>query len=163
MPERVAARLIAAQGRPDSPDAVPTEFSAELFFPGGVTASFYNSFQTEHQQLFVAARSGGYLTVDDFVLPFFGSETHFSVTQSAFEVDGCQFNMAPRRRQVSTAEYSNNHDSAQETNLFRNFNGLVLAGSPDPHWPEIALKTQRVMDACLESARKDGEMVRVGA
>jgi len=35
----------------------------------------------------------------------------------------------------------------------------VLSGQPDPHWAEVALKTQRVMDACLESARKDGASV----
>ena len=161
LPERVTGRILAAQGRPDSPDSVPMEFSAELFFPGGVTASFYNSFQTEHQQVFTASGSAGYLRVEDFVLPFFGSETQFSVTKSSFEVDGCQFNMAPGRRQVSYPEYSNNHDTAQETNLFRNFNALVLGGSPDPHWPEIALKTQRIMDACLASARSDGAVVRL--
>jgi hypothetical protein len=29
----------------------------------------------------------------------------------------------------------------------------VLSGKLDLHWPEITLKTQRVLDACLESAR----------
>jgi len=162
LPERVTGRILAAQGRPDSPDAVPMEFSAELFFPGGVTASFYNSFRTEHQQIFTASGSAGYLKVEDFVLPFFGSETSFTITKSSFEVDGCQFNMAPGRRTISRPEYSNNHATAQETNLFRTFNSLVQGGAPASYWPDIALKTQQVMDACLASARQDGVMVTLG-
>lgn len=161
MPERVSGRILAAQGRSDSPGAVPMEFSAELFFPGGLSASFYNSFQTEHQQIFIASGTSGYLKLDDFVLPFHGSETRFTVTNSSFDVDGCRFNMAPGRREISCAEYSNNHPTAQETNLFRTFNTLVAGGSPDPHWPEIALKTQKVMDACLASARNNGTQVPV--
>ena len=38
---------------------------------------------------------------------------------------------------------------------------LVLAGYVDPHWPNVALQTQRVMDACLASARSDGRPVAV--
>jgi predicted dehydrogenase len=161
MPERVSGRILAAQGRPDSPGAVPMEFSAELFFPGGVTASFYNSFQTEHQQIFVASGSAGYLKLDDFVLSFFGGETQFSVTKSSFQVDGCRFNMVPGRRHVTCPEYSNNHPTAQETSLFRTFNALVANGTLDPHWPEIAWKTQKIMDACLASARNDGAIVQL--
>ena len=33
---------------------------------------------------------------------------------------------------------------------------LVLGGKPDPFWPDISLKTQRVMEACGESARTGG-------
>jgi predicted dehydrogenase len=159
MPTHVSARLLAAQGRSDSPDAVPIEFSAELWFPDGVTASFYTSFQTENQQTCLISGTQGYLSLDDFVLPFFGSEVGFHVTKSSFEIDGCRFHMAPRRRTETIPEYSNNHPSAQETNLFRRFGDLVLRGHPDSHWPEISLKTQRVLDACLESARNDGARI----
>ena len=62
-------------------------------------------------------------------------------------------------RSVATREYSNNHPSAQETNLFRKFSSLALSGQPDPHWPEIALKTQRVLDACLASAQDGGKLI----
>jgi predicted dehydrogenase len=41
MPLQVAGWLQAEQGRPDSPAAVPTAFCGELFFAGGVSASFY--------------------------------------------------------------------------------------------------------------------------
>ena len=53
------------------------------------------------------------------------------------------------------------HATAQETNLFRDFSTLVIEKRRDPHWGEIALKTQVVLDACWQSAR-EGRSVRVG-
>lgn len=160
MPTRVTARLLASAARPDSPAKVPLEFSAELFFPNDVSASFYCSFQTEHQQWANISGTRGHLTVPDFVLPFFGDEVRFRVTNSAFQVAGCQFDMEQRGRDVSLLEHSNNHPTAQETNLFRTFSALALSGRLDPHWGEIALKTQQVMDACYASAMDDGKPVR---
>jgi len=154
LPTHVTARLLATAGRPDSPDQVPLEFSAELFFQNGVSASFYCSFQTENQQWANISGTKGFVHVPDFVLPFFGDEVRFDVTNSAFQVTGCDFDMQRRTRPVSLPEYSNSHATAQETNLFRTFSALVTSGRHDPHWGEIALKTQRVMDACLEAARE---------
>ena len=58
---------------------------------------------------------------------------------------------------VSVSEFSNNDANAQESNLFRNFSSLVLGGTPDPHWPEISLKTQLVLDAALRSAQNNSD------
>ena len=41
------------------------------------------------------------------------------------------------------------------------FAQLSLSGRLDPYWGEIALKTQQVLDACLQSARAAGRMVAV--
>jgi predicted dehydrogenase len=161
MPERVSARLLSGFGREDSPDKVPTEFSAELFFPGGVSASFYNSFRAENQQWVNISGTKGHLVVSDFVLPYYDSELAFDLHRAKFDFETCQSNMERHSRRISVAEFSNNHVNAQETKLFRNFARLALEGKPDNHWPEIALKTQRVMDACLESARKDGAMLAI--
>ena len=60
------------------------------------------------------------------------------------------------RRTVAVQEYSNNHESAQETNLFRNFAAQVQSGKLNHDWPEIALRTQQVMEACLASAHDEG-------
>ena len=62
---------LAGHARDDSPDQVPTQFSGELFFDNGVSASFYNSFETEHQQWVNISGSKGHLTINDFVLPLF--------------------------------------------------------------------------------------------
>ncbi len=50
LPTRVYGHLLASHGRPDSPAQVPTEFSAELFYPEGVSASLYCSFLAEIRQ-----------------------------------------------------------------------------------------------------------------
>lgn len=160
MPNRVAARLLKTASREDSGEYLPLEFSAEMFFDdAGVSASFFCAFTIEHQQWVHLSGSQGNLQLNDFVLPYFGPTIDFEVNNAAFNIYGCDFNMERHRRTVSTSEYSSGHANAQETNLFRNFARLALSGSPDNHWPDIALKTQRVMDAVRESARADGKML----
>ena len=161
MPRRVSARMLSQSHRPDSQHDVPMEFSAELFFDGGVSATFYNSFLTENQQWGIIAGSKGFAQVTDYVLPFVGCESAFTVHKAAFHVDGCDYSMEEHTRRHSVYEYSNNAPSAQETNLFRNFSELVLRGQPDDFWADIALKTQQVMDACLASARQDGKTIEL--
>jgi len=73
----------------------------------------------------------------------------------------CDFNMERHDRVVSVPEYSNSHPTAQETGLFRNFGELVLSGQPDPKWGDIALKTQQVLMACIESSKQDGARVEL--
>ena len=58
-------------------------------------------------------------------------------------------------------EYSDGATDSQETNMIRTFAGLITSGTLDPTWPDIALKTQVVLDACLRSAREAGNMVPV--
>ena len=161
MPRRVSARMLSQSHRPDSQHDVPMEFSAELFFDGGVSATFYNSFLTENQQWGIIAGSKGFAQVTDYVLPFVGCESAFTVHKAAFHVDGCDYSMEEHTRRYAVYEYSNNAPSAQETNLFRNFSELVLRGKPDDFWADIALKTQQVMDACLASARQDGKTIEL--
>jgi predicted dehydrogenase len=157
-PERVAGHLLRVIERPgESP--VPLEFSGELFFSGGVSASFYCSFVTEVQQWADVSGSLGRLHLRDFVLPHYGSETSFDVWNDSLRVEGCLFNMEPHRRRVTVREYSNNAYSAAESNLFRRFGALVLAGQVDPTWGESALATQQVLDACLASARSGGQTI----
>jgi len=161
MPVRVSGRVLSQMGRPDSPDAVPTEFSGELFFESGPSASFYCSFLTEHQQWANISGTGGHVDLRDFVLPFFGDEVAFEITNANFRVEGCDFMMEPHRKRVAVSEYSNSHTTSQEARMFRTFADLVLGGVPDDHWPEIALKTQRVLDGCLRSARNRSEVVEM--
>ncbi len=161
MPRRVSARMLSQSHRPDSKLDVPMEFSAELFFDGGVSATFYNSFLTENQQWAIIAGSKGFAQVSDYVLPFVGCESAFTIHKAAFHVDGCDYSMEEHTRRHAVYEYSNNAPSAQESNLFRNFSELVLSGKPNLFWPDISLKTQQVMDACLASARQDGKTIEL--
>jgi predicted dehydrogenase len=154
LPTEVTARLLAEKGQPGRPDKVPFELSAELVFPGGVSAGLYCSFQTENQQWANVSGTRGFVHVPDFVLPFFGDEVRFDVTNSVFQVEGCDFDMQRRTRQVVVPEYSNSHATAQEAGMFRTFSSLVTSGRRDPRWGEMALATQLVMDACARSARE---------
>jgi len=153
MPVSVAARMIREHR------SVPVSISAELAFPGGVTASLYCSFEAENQQWVHISGTKGHIAMDDFVLPSHGPELAFEVGQPSFEVDGCHFHMERHTRRVATREHSDSHPTAQETKLFRKFGEIVLGGKTDPHWPEISLKTQLVLDAILRSAREGGREV----
>jgi len=77
LPTEVTARLLAEAGPPDGPGKVPFEVSAELLFPGGVSATLYCSFQTENEQWATVSGTKGLVHVPDFVLPFFGDEVRF--------------------------------------------------------------------------------------
>jgi len=153
LPFRVVGRIDTEAKAPGESLGVPTEFSGELLFDGGVSASFHCSFRAQNSQWAMVSGTKGYLTVRDFVLPFHGTHSTASVTQSEFVVKGCQFDMREGRTDLRYDEPSNNAPGAQEVNLFQTMSDLVLSGKIDPHWPEITLKTQRVLNACLESAR----------
>jgi predicted dehydrogenase len=161
LPERVTGRVLAQHLSGEGGIPVPTAFSGELFFPGDVSASFYCSFVTENHQWAYVSGERGYVHVADFVLPFFGSEVAFEVNAPFFRVSGCQFNMENHARCLTVREYSNNASSAQETRMIETFSQTVTFGQVEWRWAEQALSTQRVLDACLISAREGGKIVAV--
>jgi predicted dehydrogenase len=159
LPKQACGHILTEHDRSDSPAPVPTDFSAELFYPNGVSASLYCSFRTANQQWAQVSGTKGSLYVPDFVLPHFGSEVAFHVLKPAFHVRGCDFNMEEHTRRVAVPEYSNSAENSQEANMFRQFAELALSGKPDPYWGEIALKTQQVLDTCLQSARSAASII----
>lgn len=161
MPKQVIGRQLEEHLRGDSPSPVPMEFSGELLFEDGVSAGFYNSFLTEHQQLVHISGSKGNISYNDFVLPWAGNELSFEVNNAVFNFQDCVCYMEKHTKTEYIAEFSNNDPGAQETNLFRTFNELALSGQPDTFWSDIALKTQIVMDACLKSARNGSQPVEI--
>jgi predicted dehydrogenase len=161
LPHRVSGRLLTQSGRADSPVPVPVEFSSELLFDGGVSASFYCSFITELQQWVHISGAAGSIYVPDFVLPYSGAELTFEVAKPSYHVAGCDFRMEPGARGVTVPEHSHGHPSAQESNLFRNFAEQVHSGQFNESWPDIAWKTQQVTEACLNSAQQDGKEVEI--
>ncbi|MEM7785448.1 MAG: gfo/Idh/MocA family oxidoreductase, partial [Planctomycetota bacterium] len=91
-----------------------------------------------------------------FVLPYQGGQANFVTALPEFQVEGCDFEMIPNATVSTVSESANSSADSQETNLFRTFNELVISGQPDSRWPEISLKTQRVMDAIEESGKQGG-------
>jgi len=152
MPRTISGRVLT-ESKPKRGAPVPIEFSGELLFDGGVSAGIYCSFLTQNQQLAQISGENGYLRISDFVLPFYGSELAFETCNSHFGAQGCNFVFEPGMRTWTLREFSNAHRTAQESNLFRNFAAQIQSGKLNKEWPDMALKTQRVMDALLESAR----------
>jgi predicted dehydrogenase len=153
LPARVSGSTLSEFKPPGSNLSIPTEFSADLHFEGGVSSSFYCSFLTGDEQWVHVSGERGHLWMPDFVLPFSGNRIGFETGSPQFRAQGCDFEMQPQLRRWEVDEFSHGHPNAQETNLFRNFAGQVQSGSLNPLWPEMALKTQQVMEVCLESAR----------
>lgn len=162
MPMEVNGRVLSDCRRADSPAAVPTAFTGELIFSGGVSADFYCSFHTETEQWVRLSGTRGGLRVEDFVLPFAGKELSFKVYHADFKVKGCDFRMEPHLQRIDVPESSHGQTDAQETNMFRSFAAQAMSGQLNPLWPETALKTQQVMEACLQSARAGGRPIQIG-
>jgi len=160
-PVQVTGRIHSETRQMDDSPAVPLEFSGTLTFADGASASFYCSFTTSNAQWAIVSGTKGLLQVSDFVLPFSGMKTQFSLTRSAFAIDGCRADMHAGRQIETLEEPSNNAPGSQESALFRTFSQLVLSGQLDPRWPQISLLTQRVLDACLRSAREGAVVVSV--
>jgi predicted dehydrogenase len=163
MPQRVVGRLLVSSSREDSPAPVPMEFSAELLFEGGVSAGFFCSFQVHQQATAVISGDRGYIHLSDFVLPNYGNEVAFSAVQTEMSIAGCDFRMENHARRIAVSEFSDSDPNSQEANMFRTFGKLALGGQPDHRWGDIALQTQRVLDACLDSALQDSAPVELEA
>lgn len=160
MPREVTGRLLAEYRRADCPAAVPTAFSGELWFDDGFSASYYCSFLSDIEQWVRISGLRGCLEMQDFVLPLAGDELGFTVQHLDFKVNGTDFRMETRDQRFTVKEHSHGHSSAQEANLFRNFAAQAMSGQLNPSWPEAALKTQIVMNACFDSAQAGGEIVK---
>lgn len=152
MPQRVTARLHSEVRQPGAVQAVPTELSAELEFAGGVSAGLHCSFIAQHAQWAMLSGTRGYAQVSDFVLPFAGQQPRLEIVRSDFRVQGCHFAMHEGRSIERAEEAPNNDPASPEAAMMRTFSALTLSGKTDPHWPEITLKTQRVVNAILDAA-----------
>jgi predicted dehydrogenase len=161
MPIQVTGRILQEFPARDGGAAVPTEFSGELLFEDGVSSGFYCSFITANEQCATISGSKGYLRLADFVVPFHGPEAFFEVNNAVHDVRGCDFNMEAHWQRFVVPEYSNSHPTAQETNVFRNFANQVGTGTLNESWAEMALQTQQVMEACLESARAESRLIKI--
>lgn len=154
LPLQVTGRICSETPASARGVSVPLEFSGNLFFADGVSASFHCSFTAHNAQWAIISGSRGVLQLSDFVVPFSGQQTRFGIDQSEFEIKCCQFNMRENRAEEQASEPANNAPGSQEAALFRDFSDGVLTGRIDSRWPEMTLNTQRVLDACLLSARQ---------
>lgn len=159
MPTQVSARTLSWLSGTDSEGEVPGEFSAELQFPDGVSAAFYCSFLSVNQQTVLLSGDRGYLSVDDFVLPFYDAEASWGEHQHVLEIDNCRWNFRRHTARKAIAEYPSGEQNAAEVNMVRRFAECVLSRRLDPLYPDLACKTQRILDACRRSDAAGGVSV----
>lgn len=161
MPLSVVAHTHRSLQGATSEGNVPGEFSGTMFFEGDVSANFFCSFLAENQQQATISGLHGYIRLDDFVLPFYDAEVAFSEHQNVLEIHNCKWNMRRHGNRIAVNEYASGEANSQEVNMVRAMNDIVLAGVLNDHWPEIALKTQRLLDACRESANRAGARIEL--
>ena len=154
MPVSATGRILAtaADGK------TPTQFSGELIFASGASAGFFCSFVIESQQWVSVMGERGTVRIADFVHPQNSYEPEFEVNQAGHRVLAATGACVPVDPSLVNQM---GHATAQDTRMFQHFAAQVRSGKLDASWPEMALKTQLVMDACLVSARADGKRVAV--
>jgi len=141
LPREVTGRILSLRGAAGSPSPVPADFSAELIFDDDTSAGFYCSFIAGYQNWVHISGTRGQLRVADFVHPL-------SDVEPAFEVNGSMAQLKNRGgKRLKAAALS------QQSAMIRNFANQIFSGRLNHEWPQSALKTQQVMDACLASAR----------
>jgi predicted dehydrogenase len=161
LPQGVTGRVLASHNS-GAGAQVPMEFSGEMFFATGESASFFCSFRTDNQQWANVSGTHGYLHVPDFVVPFYGNEVSFETNAPVLRVRSCcDFGMESYPRRHAVHEYGNGMANAQETSMIRIFAQIVTSGQLQPRWAKQALATQQVLDALLRSARQDGKDVAI--
>ncbi len=149
MPESVAGKILSASENLLGRLSSPTEFSATLNYPGGVTAEFYASFLAAKQQWAFVSGQKGWLRLPDFVHPFNGYEPAFEVNEKFLTV-ASDVKCPPGANPMDFG-----HATAQDTRMWRNFANQIHSGQLNDDWPMWALKTQKVLDACHASALRD--------
>lgn len=159
MPIQVSARALQTYQHENADDPVPIELEGTLIFDHNVSAGFYCSFVTQLQQRIAISGSEGLISMDDFVLPFHRRKPQFEIIRSELVTHSCDFNMHRNGELHQFDETANSSSNAQESQLFRQFNTLVLEGKTDLKWPSISLNTQRVLDGLMQSIRQGGTTI----
>jgi len=139
MPREVRGQILSRRRAQKNLATVPLDFSGELIFDERTSASFYCSFTAQYQNWVHISGANGQLRMDDFVHSTGDPEPVFQLNQK-----------------VVSVKYPGKiaGELAQATTMIRNFSNQASSGKLNADWPMWALKTQMVLDACLESARR---------
>ncbi len=161
LPIAVSARCLQSFGDGVSAHSVPSEFVGELVFSRGVTAGFYCSFLTANQQTALVSGSNGYVSINDFVLPFYGVQSTWTENTHVLEIDNCRWNFGRHSQEHGVAEYSSGEPNSQEVEMVRTLSEIAITNQLKPQFAEISLNTQRVLDALRKSAAAEGSSVKM--
>jgi predicted dehydrogenase len=137
-PREVRGRILSEHRAAKNLAPVPVDFSAELIFDRRTSAGFYCSFLAAHQNWVHVSGEQGQLRVDDFVHSSRDPQPVFQINQKEVRVSY----PGPPVKEL-----------AQATAMIRNFARQIRSGKLNDDWPMWSLKTQQVLDACLETAK----------
>lgn len=129
LPTRVSGRVLTS-----AENSAIMEFSGELDFSGGATASYHCSFLAPDQKWLNVSGTKGSFRMADFIFPDDRNDTDWEI--------GFQ-----------RLERSNSPGLSSAARMFAHFAEEVRNETADSPWPEISLKTQLLLDACEQSAR----------
>jgi len=158
LPYTVTGRILSQSKPVGGRTPAPTDFSAELVFEGGISAGVYCSFLSALQQWAFISGRDGWLRMPDFVHPFNSFAPSFEVNRTEIHIPAPAGARAPAPGS-DLAELG--HATAQNTVMFRNFANQVFSGKLNEEWPMWALQTQKVMDACYQSAQEAGKPTKL--
>ena len=129
------------------------DFSGELAFEGGATAGFFCSFVSAAVQCARIVGTKSYIDLGDMVhgVPNEEGEYVFSVRRELFKVPDV----------VSCPVGGDGSILTPARNLFDNYARQIATGELNADWPMLSLVTQAAMDACYQSALKDGRSAPV--
>lgn len=158
-PTHVSARTITPLSGSKSAGEVPGEFAAEMQFADGLSAAFYCSFLTSNQQTALLSGDQGYITVNDYVLPYYDAEAVWTNHSHVLEIDNCRWNFRRHSAPQAVFEYAAGESNSAEVNMVRRLATCALEKRLDPLYPELTIKTQRILDACRRSDAAGGELI----
>lgn len=142
MPREVHGRSLAAAraGRGLAP--VPVDFSGELIFDEDASAAFYCSFVAGYQNWVHVSGEKGSMVIPDFTKPASDHEPSFELNQKEVRVKCCHC----RGGHTAGGRFS------QQAFMIRNFSNQIRSGKLNADWPRWALRTQEVVDRCLDNS-----------
>jgi predicted dehydrogenase len=144
MPREVRGQVLSEMRANKNLAPVPVDFSAELVFDDDASAGFYCSFIAEYQNWVHVSGTKGSFVVPDFTKPNDDHEPGFELNQKEVRVKCCHCH----------GRHSKSIEFAQQTNMIRNFANQIRSGKLNADWPMWALKTQQVVDECLNAVLK---------
>ncbi|OYP37970.1 Gfo/Idh/MocA family protein [Rhodopirellula sp. MGV] len=158
-PSKVSGRTIKKLSREGVEGWVPGEFQGELIYDDGPSASFFCSFLSFNQQTATISGDEGYISLDDYVLPLYGSQSSFDVNRHDLQIDNCRWNFRRMTETRTFDEFHSGEPNSQEVAMVRRFADQVLRKEIDQDLLRRAMLTQQILDACRTSDEAGGGLI----
>lgn len=161
MPEAVECKVHRRVGGAEGVEGAPIDATGTLHFAGGGIAVFDTSNRASFRQSAEIVGTKGRVTLDDFCIADSAEEVSFTVEREA-GLKMPDMDATSTKRETHTV-----HGCRQETQMWETFSRIARGGEAAAEerkfYVELTRKTQSVLDAALESARRDGTRLTLQA